>query len=39
MSGTLYEKCLNKVKEILYEVLGNKLLDNTYTYSFEICYG
>lgn len=26
-------KCLNKVKKILYEVFGNKLLDNTYTYS------
>ena len=26
-------KCLNKVKKILYEVFGSKLLDNTYTYS------
>lgn len=26
-------KCLNKVKKILYEVFGNRLLDNTYTYS------
>jgi hypothetical protein len=26
-------KCLNKVKKILYDVFGNKLLDNTYTYS------
>lgn len=26
-------KCLNKVKKILFETFGNKLLDNTYTYS------
>ena len=26
-------KCLNKVKKILFETFGNKLLDNTFTYS------
>ncbi len=26
-------KCLNKVKKILYNVFGNRLLDNSYTYS------
>jgi hypothetical protein len=26
-------KCLNKVKNILYNVFGNRLLDNNYTYS------
>ena len=28
-------KCLNKVKKILFDVFGSRLLDNTYTYSIR----